>query len=96
MIKTINFDGKTLVLTRTTYTHDQSLAVAAETQSKELYAVLTVNLDFPVFDNSQFFDINLYKGKDLLELLVKEGIVEKTGLELRNGFVTYPMVTWNL
>lgn len=96
MIKTINFDGKPLVLTRTTYTHDQSLAVAAETKSKELYAVLTVNLDFPVFDNSQFFDINLYKGKDLLELLVKEGIVEKTGLELRNGFVTYPMVTWNL
>lgn len=96
MNKTITFDGERLVLTKMTYTHDQSLAVAAETQSKELYAVLTVNLDFPVFDNSQFFDINLYKGKDLLELLVKEGIVEKTGMELRSGFVNYPMVTWNL
>ena len=87
MHRIITFDGKQLVLTRTTYPHDQSLAVAAETQNKELYAVLTVNLDFPVFDNSQFFDINLYKGKDLLELLVKEGIVEKTGLELRSGFI---------
>lgn len=96
MSKIITFDSKQLVLTKTTYTHDQSLAVAAETQSKELYAVLTVNLDFPVFENSQFFDINLYKGEELLELLIKEGIVEKTGMELRSGFVNYPMVTWKL
>lgn len=96
MNRIITFDGKQLVLTRTTYTHDQSLAVAAETQSKELYAVLTVNLDFPVFENSQFFDINLYKGEELLELLINKGIVEKTGMELRSGFVNYPMVTWNL
>lgn len=96
MSKTITFDGNQLTLTKTTYAHDQSLAVAAETQSKELYAVLTVNLEFPVFDNSQFFDINMYKGKELLELLEKEGIVEKTGMELRSGFVNYPMVTWNL
>lgn len=96
MSKIINFDGEQLILTKTTYTHNQSLAVVAETQNEELYSILTANLDIPVFSNHQFFDINLRNGKELLELLIREEIVERTGFELRSGFVTYPMVTWNL
>ena len=97
MVRTINFDGYVLILEKTSYEHDNSLAVHAKTDEGESYAVLTVNLDFPLYSNSdQFFDINLYKGQEIMELLVKEKIIQLIGFELQSGFVTYPLVHWNL
>jgi len=96
MNKTINFDGYTLILKKTSYEHDGSLAVTATTKEHELYAALTVNLPFPALKNQQFFNINLYKGEELFQLLIADGIVKKTGFEYQSGFVTYPMVKWNL
>lgn len=96
MNKTINFDGYILILKKTSYEHDGSLAVSATTKEHELYATLTVNLPFPTFKNQQFFNINLYKGEELLQLLIAEGIVKQTNFEFQSGIVTYPMVKWNL
>ena len=97
MTKTISFDDEELILEKASYAYDDSLAVVAKTIDGESYAVLTVNLDFPALgNNEQFFDINLYKGLELLDLLIAEGVLEKTGFEQQSGFVKYPLVRWNL
>lgn len=99
MTQTITFDGYELTLLKASYEIDNTLAVRANTSEGESYAVFTVNLELPpdiLEHNEQFFDINLYKGEELLELLIKEKIVEKLGFKLRSGFVVYPLVRWNL
>ena len=96
MVKIISFDGEELLLRKESYEHDKTLAITAESPDGEPYANFTVNLDVPFLGhNEQFFNINMFKGKEILELLIAESIVVTTGYESQSGFVTYPLVKWN-
>lgn len=96
IMRTIEFEGYKLKLVKGSYAHDGTLAVTADTDKGETYGVLTVNLDTPFGPEEQFFDINMYKGDELYQILIEQDIIKPTNFHVTSGFVTYPLVTWNL
>lgn len=94
--KRIDFDGEVLTLVPAKYEIDDSLAVQAW-GDWEPYGTLTVNLgeeDLP--EHYAYFNINMYRGPELLEVLENASIINGTQKTKKSGFVTYPLVRWNL
>lgn len=98
----VDFLGETyeLYFVAEKYADNKTLAVEAyDAEDGEPFTTLTVNLRDPqqVRENHAFFDVNNCT-EDLLEQLIKLGLVEKdeNGYKRQSGWVTYPLCKFNV
>ncbi|PGS81618.1 hypothetical protein COC69_05665 [Bacillus cereus] len=96
MTKKIKFEGYELSLYKAEYQNNQALAIMAIMEDGEDYATLTVNLGGTTMPTWQYFNTNMHRGDKMFELLKVEKIITPLGFSAQSGFVSYPMVQWQL
>ena len=80
--------GKKLEVWPTYYPYNRTLAIALF-ENDESYVNLTCCLDDTPGRNCAYIDVN-HMGKDIVEVLEKEGYGKRTGKEYQSGYVLYP------
>lgn len=80
--------GKKLEVWPTYYPYNRTLAIALF-ENGESYGNLTCCLDDTPGKNCAYIDVN-HMGKDIVEVLEKEGYGKRTGKEYQSGYVLYP------
>ena len=80
--------GKKLGIRPTYYPYNRTLAIALFEDS-EAYGNLTCCLDDAPGRNCAYIDVN-NMGKDIVEVLEKEGFGQRTGKKRQSGYVVYP------
>lgn len=79
---------------RTTYTHDGSLAVLLEDRQDEKwepFGVLTVNLCHPLQGLGQAFVDSNNMPQEMIAFLKKAGLIKSTGIKARSGWCEYEL-----
>jgi len=80
--------GKKLEILPSYYMYNRTLAIELF-EDGEPYGVLTCCLDDAPGRNCAYVDVN-NMGKNIVEVLEKEGLGKRTGKECQSGYVVYP------
>ncbi len=97
MKHTFEAAGQKLTLSIGTYNFPPSIAILVYDQKGELYSDLSTNITSP-FQNDRQFYANL--GSDIImemvDVLIKDGVIEEIGEDFFSGFNTYRLYRYLL
>ena len=86
-----------LTLVRSQYSYGKGLAVIANTSEGKCFAILTVNLEsFDLDGDKEYAFVDTNNCPWVEEFLVKNEIAYFTGINVPQGFCTYPLYKFDL
>ena len=91
-MRTFNYDGREVVLEKTTYRNNGTLAVMMKTADGDYFETVTVNLCHPMQSESMaFLDENNLPG--IGKWIERNHIGVNMGVKASSGFCLYPLFT---